>query len=386
MVQASEAVRLTENSSIQSNAMSGGPGGDVGVSAPTVHLDNGTILARTIGNGDAGNVDVQGARVTLTRSAQVSTSSGTVSAKGRVDVGTGRAGHVTVTAETLTITDGRLSTETFGTGQAGDLTLNVGSLVAQGATLTSSSTGAATGTAGTVRIQGPGGLGSAATQVLLTGSTVATEATVADGGNIEVRAQTLLRLRDSQISTAVSTGQGQGGNIRIDPAAVILERSQIVANAFGGPGGNIQIVAQAFVPDARSQVSASSAQNVPGVVEIQAVTTPRGFVAPLPMAFAQTAELLRSRCAERLREGTVSRLVLGGRDGVPLEPGSLLLSPLQRVDQERGAQAGQRQPQPPALQPAWVSSVQAYAREGGQDECARWMGQPELSRVPKRHR
>jgi len=331
-------------------------------------------------------VDVQGARVTLTRSAQVSTSSGTVSAKGRVDVGTGRAGHVTVTAETLTITDGRLSTETFGTGQAGDLTLNVGSLVAQGATLTSSSTGAATGTAGTVRIQGPGGLGSAATQVLLTGSTVATAATVADGGNIEVRAQTLLRLRDSQISTAVSTGQGQGGNIRIDPAAVILERSQIVANAFGGPGGNIQIVAQAFVPDARSQVSASSAQNVPGVVEIQAVTTPRGFVAPLPMAFAQTAELLRSRCAERLREGTVSRLVLGGRDGVPLEPGSLLLSPLQRVDQERGAQAGQRQPQPPALQPAWVSSVQAYAREGGQDECARWMGQPELSRVPKRHR
>ena len=63
------------------------------------------------------------------------------------------------------------------------------------------------------------------------------------------------------------------------------------------------------------------------------MTSLSGAVAPLPQAFAQTPELLRNRCVERLREGTVSRFVVGGRDGVPLEPGSLLLSPLVRGEQ-----------------------------------------------------
>ena len=101
------------------------------------------------------------------------------------------------------------------------------------------------------------------------------------------------------------------------------------------------------------------------------VTSLSGAVAPLPQAFAQATELLRTRCVERLREGTVSRFVLGGRDGVPLEPGSLLLSPLQRVDQEAGVQEGQRQPQNPEPQHAWISSAQAHAREGWAVECAR---------------
>src|SRR5262249_2005434 len=54
----------------------------------------------------------------------------------------------------------------------------------------------------------------------------------------------------------------------------------------------------------------------------------------------------QSRCAERLREGTVSRFVVGGRDGVPLEPGSLLLSPLERVGQEGGGPGEKRAREP----------------------------------------
>src|SRR5262249_48369253 len=53
----------------------------------------------------------------------------------------------------------------------------------------------------------------------------------------------------------------------------------------------------------------------------------------MTQAFARAGELLRDRCGERVRGGTVSRFVLGGRDGVPLEPGSLLLSPLVRAEQ-----------------------------------------------------
>ena len=179
-----------------------------------------------------------------------------------------------------------------------------------------------------------------------------------------------------------------GGSITIDPQFVLLQNSQIVANAFQGRGGNIRIQAQqAFLADPASQVSASSALGINGQVAIQApVTSISGAIAPLPQAFAQAAELLRSRCAERLREGTVSRFVIGGRDGVPLEPGSLLLSPLQRVGQEASGQEGQRQLQHLAPPHAWVTSAQAHAREAWEGECARWMGQLRSPGAPQRRR
>jgi large exoprotein involved in heme utilization and adhesion len=169
-----------------------------------------------------------------------------------------------------------------------------------------------------------------------------------------------------------------GGNITIDPQFVVLQNSQIVANAFQGRGGNIQIQAQqVFLADPTSLVSASSALGINGQVNIQApVTSISGAVDPLPQAFAQGAELLRSRCAERLREGTVSRFVVAGRDGVPLEPGSLLLSPLQRVDQERGVQRDERESPHPEAQHVWAWYAQAQAPGSMEAECARWRGKP----------
>jgi len=219
-------------------------------------------------------------------------------------------------------------------------------------------------------------------------SAVTTAASQAKGGNIQVTASALVRLQDSQITATVRGGAGDGGNVTIDPAFIVLQGSQITANAAAGHGGRISLTAsKALLADPSSAVTASSTRGINGEVNIQApVTNISGAVAPLSQAFAQPAELLQSRCAERLREGRISRLVIGGRDGVPLEPGSLLLSPLQRVDQETGVQAGQQQPQHAELQHAWVSSAQAHIREGEEGECARWMGQPELSRVPKRHR
>src|SRR5262249_11791766 len=42
----------------------------------------------------------------------------------------------------------------------------------------------------------------------------------------------------------------------------------------------------------------------------------------------QASELLRASCAARFSGGKTSSLVLGGRDGLPLQPGDLLPSPL----------------------------------------------------------
>jgi len=405
----SVAVRGTEMTA----TVTGGshPGGDITLRTPTLTMQTSRLAAETQGAGQAGAITL--AVGTLTAQETTLTSSSTETATGNAGTvliqglgglgtaasrvtlaqstlrtaadGTGAGGAITVAASealmldrttlSATVHDGpdtlggsrgdltlrtpvltllgtRVEAETTGTRRAGDITLNVGSLVAQGATLTSSSTGTATGNAGTILIQGPGGIGTFATRVTLTESGITTDARVADGGDIQVRAQGSLWLQDSQITTAVHSGQGSGGNIRLDPDFVILERSQIRADAFRGPGGNIRIVAQGFVTDAISQVSASSAQNVNGLIDIQAFTTPSGLVAPLPLVFAAAAALLRSPCAARLHEGTVSTLVERGRAGVPATPDGVLPSrlPLDPLSTATPAQAAWL----PSADPSWL--------------------------------
>jgi large exoprotein involved in heme utilization and adhesion len=171
----------------------------------------------------------------------------------------------------------------------------------------------------------------ASKSILLQNSSVTTEASEAAGGNIHLTARQMIRLRDSQITAAVRGGpETVGGNITIDPQFVVLQNSRIVANATQGQGGNIHIQAQqAFLADPTSLVDASSELGIDGQVDIQApVKSISGVVAPLPQAFASAAALLRSPCAARLHEGTVSTLVERGRDGVPATPDGVLPSPL----------------------------------------------------------
>ena len=105
---------------------------------------------------------------------------------------------------------------------------------------------------GTVSTQstGPGDAGNIVIQAGQTfqsrNGAVTTEADTADGGNITLMVGSLVELRDSQLTATVKCGEAQGGNIPIDPQAVVLQRSQIRADAFRGPGGNVRIVAEVF--------------------------------------------------------------------------------------------------------------------------------------------
>jgi hypothetical protein len=240
-------------------------------------------------------------------------------------LGPGQGGTVTVTtADALTITgrDSGLRTTAASSGRGGDIAVDAHQVqLTEGAAISAESSG--TGNAGNITI--------AVRDLFLSQhSTVTTHASQADGGNIHLTAPRLLRLRDSQITAAVGGGPATvGGNITIDPQFVVLQNSQVVANAFEGQGGNIRVVAGVLLADPASRIDASSQRGINGQVNIQApVTSISGTVAPLPQAFAPTAELLRNRCAARLHEGTVSSLVERGRDGVPASPEGLLPSRL----------------------------------------------------------
>jgi hypothetical protein len=146
----------------------------------------------------------------------------------------------------------------------------------------------------------------------------------------------MLHLQDSQITTSVQSGIGQGGNITVGTPGnptefLVLTEGGIHANAFGGPGGNINLFADVFLSSTpvETAVTASSALSTPGTVGIQAqVTDVSGALAQLPEGVLQAATLLRASCAARLARGNASTLVLAGREGVPPEPDGLLWSPL----------------------------------------------------------
>ena len=106
------------------------------------------------------------------------------------------------------------------------------------------------------------------------------------------------------------------------------------------------------------------------------MTSLGGTLAPLPQAFVDVAVLLPARCAARLSGGTVSSLVLGGRAGLPLDPGGLLPSPLtldERLVADPGVTAGLHQ-QPSTTKFAFLTGAdKAFPRLRGDQwarECA----------------
>jgi large exoprotein involved in heme utilization and adhesion len=100
----------------------------------------------------------------------------------------------------------------------------------------------------------------------------------------------------------------------------------VTANAFGGAGGNILIVADNFLASADSAVSASSEFGVDGQIVIRSPEdTVIVGVEALPESFLDVSSLLSERCAARTAAKVGSFVVLG-RGGVPPEPDAALPS------------------------------------------------------------
>jgi filamentous hemagglutinin family protein len=320
-----------------------GDAGRISIITPLLTMNGDTRIETSTGwDGNAGSVVANVGSLFLNDGAAVRSTSGIVRLTGEQTIGAGNAGSVTITAtgpNTISIS-GRspttgagssISTTTQGAGNGGDIVLSSAGTVqiSNGGLVTADSLGG-TGLAGNINI-------SAGDQIVMIDGSVSTRATTSDGGNINFNAPNFIGLTNSHITTSVESGFGGGGNITIDPQFLILNNSQILANAFGGPGGNINITAGSFLVNSGGTVplslagivDASSALSTSGTVVIEATfTNVNGSFAQLPSTPLQATELLRASCAARFTGGKASSLVLGGRDGLPLQPGDLLPSPL----------------------------------------------------------
>jgi large exoprotein involved in heme utilization and adhesion len=257
----------------------------------------------------------------------------TLTGDARVDSstsGAGQGGTITVSAPAglVTVDHASVNSDTTATGPGGDINLTANQIaLTNGATISATSTGTAEALAGSINIV-------FGESLEMQSSSITTSSLLADGGNISITATgSLLHLIDSNITTSVQSGFGGGGNITIGSEShpfdfIVLDGSQVRADAFGGPGGNINVFADVYLTQT-SIVSASSALSAPGTIAIQAqITDVSGSLTQLPESVLEAAALLRASCAARLAEGRTSSLVVAGRGGVPPAPDGLLWSPL----------------------------------------------------------
>jgi len=347
----------TPNSGILSTTETAGNAGQISLSTPALTLaDGGRISVATEGAGNAGTIVANVGTFGISGGARVDSSTraggagGAITVNGTLSIAgagsglfstassTGNAGAVNVTGPNVTVADGgTIDSSTTAAGAGGAINVSAASKVeiANGGSIRADSLGS--GLTGNITI-------TAGDQIAMNNGSISTRAVTSDGGNITLRAPNVIRLGNSQITTSVESGTGGGGNIFIDPQFVILQGSTITANAFGGPGGSITIIADNFLTDAASLVQASSALSTPGTIRIQSPENNlKEAIAQLPGELADASRLLRAGCAAR-HTGAPSSFAVAGRGGVPADADGYLPSfsttgaPLARAarQEERG--------------------------------------------------
>ncbi|AFY99173.1 filamentous hemagglutinin N-terminal domain-containing protein [Calothrix sp. PCC 6303] len=338
-----------------------GSGGSIDVTTRRLNLSNGgAISASTFGEGNAGNIRINARSIDLRGNSKIATQ---VDNKAK-----GNAGNINITTQLLNVQEeSQISSATQGSGNAGNLTVQADNIILTGsdskfatgflssvdegangngggiditsnrltvrksAEIVSSSLG--TGDAGNI------GINANFVEILDKGSAIASSTNAGNGGDIKLNiADILLLRRGAFISTTAGRNQagGDGGNINLISkfiVAVPQENSDILANAFTGRGGNINIQTQAIFgieprPQTTNQsdITASSELGVQGQISIQKpdADPSRGLI-QLPGGFKDKSDEIDQLCGRnRIPLGS---FIVTGKDGsIPSNP---VVNPMQ---------------------------------------------------------
>jgi len=307
-----------------------GNAGSVSVDATSLEISGkARITSSTTADGEGGPITITADSLTLSDGAEIRSRSGLVSpATGELDVGSGNGGIITIDVTgNATITgqadDGSpssISTSTQGEGSGGNISLTASNVnINDSGSISASSSGIVenAGDAGSITIN-------AGNKINLEGGTISTRTLSSEGGNIVLTAPKWVYLLDSEITTSVKSDAGGGGDITIDPEFVILNNSEILANAFEGDGGNITIVADYVIVSDDSRIDASSELGIDGTINI---SNPDQDIAKelavLPENYLDVTGLISDRCGTSAGS---SSLVSAGPGGLAVDPDGYLPS------------------------------------------------------------
>ncbi len=319
--------------------------GDLHVEAQTIHLlDGGKLLARTFGNGQAGdidvvaedlrvsgfNIDVLNAPLTqgidpLFASAGIDSSTASVVD----DMPTqGTAGQVYVSAKTLEIADrGFISSRSFSQGPGNIVQVTAEQIMIRDEATVTASSQNLTGQAGKVTVTSLGDI------VLRDGGSVTTASENFTGGDIAVTAGTTIDLFNDSTISAEAGGNGgnikltaprrvqlvdstltaqageNGAKIEIDPQFVILRNSVINGLSEGEPV-EVFIDPNAIFLNSNSQILTSAA-TLPPELDLS------GSLASFPVSLLRSYIKLDPGCAAQFARDT-SSFMRQGQGGIPL--------------------------------------------------------------------
>jgi large exoprotein involved in heme utilization and adhesion len=379
-------IALASGSQISASTAGSGNGGDLLVQAPqTITIAGaGKLAVETSSSGNAGRLSVTTQQLTLKDGVELSASS----------TGSGRAGDITFTAQNFNLLSGaKVTTTTSGTGAAGNIIANVVNnfaLDGQGTGLFASTDPGSSGQGGSIFIdpqrvtlsngavisvnsQGSGNGGNIQLQAgnltLTNQGAITAETASGEGGNITLRVDNRLLLRTNSLISATAGGTGTGGNLDIRTGEFIIavpyENSDIIANAFQGKGGNVNITTQAiFGLEFRSRltplsdITASSEFGLQGNVVINTpnVDPSRGIV-HLPSGITDASQQIAQGCRPASEAG---RFVVTGRGGLPTDPTELLADEV-LWDDLRGGGATQAQTEGQPSQPTPNATAQGLS-------------------------
>jgi filamentous hemagglutinin family protein len=262
-----------------------GNAGDIRITTGTLLLkDGGNISAFNGGQGSGGNIILDVANITTFDGFALNTGSLSLVNGGQLNAsifGKGEAGSIIINARDAVDINGVGSNGNSGifsvvgatgVGKGGDITIQSEKLSVLNAFIASS--GAGLGNAGDININ--------TDSVLLDAGAIGADTNSTNGGNINLTAKdSLILRRGGNITTSAGFARagGDGGNINIDARFIVAvpnENSKILANAFSGKGGSVNIKTQGIFgiearpePTDTSDITASSEIGVQGQVIIQ---------------------------------------------------------------------------------------------------------------------
>ena len=306
--------------------------GNLNINTRHLTVENGAkISADNLGSGQEGSLTLDVRQLTIQNGGLVRAGS----------FASGSGGMLTVkNAESVDVIGKRIigSTPVYSTlsavatasGKAGDLNITTRSLKVQdGAEVSVSSTGS--GSSGNLTIT--------ANDLRLDRGSLTATTNAGEGAKISLQDLDLLLMQNGSQISARAFNNANGGNIDIDAAkgvvvAVPNQNNSIIANAFGGEGGKIDITTQGIFgiaegkptpPNTTNYIDASSQFNKPGRVTINTPDVdPSRSLFTLSTGVVDASVLVASGCAAFAEGG--SSFTVTGRGGLPPSPDEPLSS------------------------------------------------------------
>ncbi|MGH2412795.1 MAG: hypothetical protein ACRDEA_03685, partial [Microcystaceae cyanobacterium] len=269
-VKSAKSVQL-EQGSLTVEATGQGSAGSLTINTPQLALNQGSEISASTNSGQGGDIALQKLNTLEVNNSRISASTQT-----------GQAGSLNIDArESVQLSgEGGLSVEATEGGGAGNLTLETGELtIEDGAEITVSgceSLDLCSGQAGNIDIT--------ANSLLMNRGFITAETGVgtAEGGaNINLNVPASWLMGNESLISATAFGNANGGNIAIDTRFLVVlspegpKGSDIIANAVFGNGGQINISAVGLLgiefranPTPFNDITASSQFGRQGVVNI----------------------------------------------------------------------------------------------------------------------